>query len=186
MKRYTLVKLLPPRWVAGLLAAAATVTTVQAAGPALQGQITLRPLTPQDIKDYSLTGAQGASGLTTVGKGQPAYLEVLVNNALTNSDITNVTWTLTSKPDFSTATLAPSPLGTNVPTYKMADRYNNSGAAVYKVAQYNGEAVRKLLLPDVTGPYTVTVTIQTKYSGNTNLTQNITGSTYVGVATCEL
>lgn len=191
MKRITSIKRVTAGWTAVLLAAVVTATTVQAAAPALQGQVTLRPLTPQDIKDYTLTGAQGASGLTTVGVGQPAYLEVLVNNAVTNSDITNVSWVLTAKPAASAAALTASPLGTNVPTYKMADRFNNSGAAVYKVPQVAGNpgptlAGRTLLVPDVTGLYTVTVTVQTASSGSTNLIQNITASTYMGVQTCEL
>jgi len=166
--------------IAFVLMAVVTATAVRAAGPALQGQVTLRPLTPQDIKDYALINAQGASGLSTVGVGQPAYLEVLVNNAVTNSDITNIVWTLSSRPGGSAATLAASPLGTNVPTFKMADRFNPSGAPVYKVAG------RTLLRPDVTGQYTVTVAIQTASSGSTNLTQRITAATYMGVNTCAL
>jgi hypothetical protein len=188
IRRLTPIRMVAACCTAVLLAAVVTATSVQAAAPALQAQLTLRPLTPQDIKDYALTnvpGIQGASGLSTVGKGQPAYLEVLVNNAVTNSDITNVTWVLTVSPGGSAA-LDPSPLGTNVPTYKMADRYNNSGAAVYKVPQWGGEPVRKLLRPDVTGLYTVTVTVQTKSSGSTNLTQNITASTYMGIGSCKL
>jgi len=169
----------------GILAliSAGFATSVQAAGPALQGQVTLRPLTPSEIKDYALTNVpniQGASGLSTVGIGQPAYLEVLVNNAVTNSDITNISWVLTTKPVGSVAALVASPLGANVPTYKMADRYNNAGAPVFKVAG------RNLLRPDLTGLYTVTVTVQTASSGSTNLTQNITAGTYMGANTCAL
>jgi Doubled CXXCH motif (Paired_CXXCH_1)/Cytochrome c554 and c-prime len=180
MKIQTSIKRVPACLMAVVLMAIGAAMTVQAAAPALQGQVTLRPLTPSEIKDYALTGAQGASGLSTVGKGQPAYLEALVNNAVTNSDITNIVWTLTVRPAGSAAALAASPLGTNVPTYKMADRYNNSGAAVYKVAG------RTLLRPDVTGLYTVTVSIRSASSGSTNLTQNITAGTYVGVNTCAL
>ncbi len=175
--------------MAVFLMAVCAVTTARAAAPALQGQVTLRPLTPQELKDPSLTGLQGASGLSTVGVGQPAYLEALVNNAVTNSDITNIVWTLTVRPVGSAAALAASPLGTNVPTYKMADRFNNSGAAVYKVPQVAGNpgptlAGRTLLRPDVTGLYTVTVAIQTASSGSTNLTQNISAGTYMGINTC--
>lgn len=154
----------------------------QGAGPALQGQIKLRPLTPTEISIYALTNAQGASGLTTIGVGQPAYLEALVNNALPNADITNVTWVLTTKPVGSTAVLSASPLGTNIPTFKMADRFNSTGGAVYKVAGTSG---RTMLLPDLTGQYTVTVTIRTRNSGNTNLTQTITASTYMGINACS-
>ena len=117
------IKTVPTCLTAVMLMAVCAVTTARAAGPALQGQVTLRPLTPQDIKDYALTNVpniQGASGLNAVGVGQPAYLEALVNgskttivttnivigvstNVTTNvflyglpdADITNVTWSLT-------------------------------------------------------------------------------------------
>jgi hypothetical protein len=186
MKMNPAMKTMTRCLMAVTLTAVCAVTTAHAAAPALQGQITLRPLTPQDIKDYALTnvpGIQGASGLNTVGVSQPAYLEVLVNNAVTNSDITNITWTLTVKPIGSAATLTASPLGTNVPTFKMADRFNNSGAAVYKVP---GIAARTMLRPDVVGQYMVTVSIKTASSGSTNLSQNITAGTYMGVNTCAL
>jgi hypothetical protein len=163
----------------GLMVVGAAIP-VMAAAPALQGQVTLRPLTPQNIADYALANAQGASGLSTVGVGQPAYLEVLVNNAIPNADITNVTWVLSGKPFGSSAALATSPLGANVPTYRMADRFNDLGVPVYKVAG------RTQLRPDVRGEYTVTVSIQTASSGNTNLTQNITAGNYMGVNTCAL
>ena len=38
-----------------LLTAAGTTIPAHAAAPALNGQITLRPLTPQENKDYALT-----------------------------------------------------------------------------------------------------------------------------------
>jgi len=166
-----------------LLMTVVTVTTVRAAAPALQGQMTLRPLTPTEKITYGLTSAQGASGLTTVGVGQPAYLEALVNNAVPNADITNVTWVLTAKPSGSAAALEVSPLGPNVPTFKVADRINQAGAPVFKVA---GAAGRTMLRPDVTGQYTVTATIRTASSGSTNLSQTITAGTYVGINTCAL
>lgn len=159
-------------WMVVALLAAGAATTMRAA-PALNGQVTLRPLTPQDIKDYSLTGLQGASGLSAVGVGQPAYLEALVNIAIAPSNITSVTWVLTNKPIGSVATLASSPLGTNVPTFKMADRLTLQVAG------------RKLLRPDVAGQYTVVATIVTAGgSGTTNLTQNISCGTYLGVQVC--
>jgi hypothetical protein len=164
----------------GILAMTFT-TAAWAAAPPLQGQITLRPLTPQEIYDYGLTGVQGASGLTTTPVGQPVYLEVLVNNAVPNADITNVTWTLTARPVGSAAALEASPLGANVPTYKIADRINQSGAPVFKVAG------RTMLHPDIVGSYTVSASISTASSGNTNLTQRITASSYLGVnASCVL
>src|SRR6266496_2139007 len=180
MNMKTAIRTVPTCLTAVMLMAVCAVTTARAAAPALQGQVTLRPLSPQDIKDYSLTGAQGASGLSTVPIGQPAYLETLVNNAVPNADITNIVWTLTVRPAGSAAALATSPLGTNLPTYKIADRINQSGAPVYKVAG------RTMLVPDVTGQYTVTVAIQTASSGSTNLTQNITAGTFMWINTCAL
>src|SRR5678815_5897319 len=59
----------------------------------LQGSIALRPLTPQEKKDYSLPNAQGASGLDTIGVGQPAYLEALVNKAIPAGGVTTVSYT---------------------------------------------------------------------------------------------
>src|SRR5204863_8237699 len=115
-----------------------------------------------------------------VGEGQRAYLEGLVNNAVPNADIPNVTWVLTGRPVGSTAALASSPLGSNIPTFKMADRINQSGAPVFKVAG------RTMLRGDVAGQYTVNVTIKTASSGSTNLTQKLTVGTYLGVETCAL
>lgn len=159
-------------WMVFALLTAGAATPMWAA-PALNGQVTLRPLTPQDIKDYSLTGLQGASGLSAVGVGQPAYLEALVNIGIAPSNITSVTWVLTNKPIGSVAALASSPLGTNVPTFKMADRLTLQVAG------------RALLRPDVAGQYTVVATIVTAGgSGTTNLTQNISGGTYLGVQVC--
>ena len=166
--------------VVGIFAMIST-TSAWAAAPALQGQITLRPLTPQEIYDYGLVGVQGASGLTTTPLGQPVYVEVLVANAVPNADITNVTFTLTSRPAGSSAALEPSPLGPNVPTYKIADRIDQNGAPVFKVAG------RTMLRPDILGSYTVSASIRTGASGNTNLTQRITASSYLGVdASCVL
>ena len=181
MKTNASINKMPTCLMAVVLMAIGTTTTALAAAPALQGQVTLRPLTPSEIKDYSLTGLQGASGLTAVGVGQPAYLEALVNAAIAPSNIVSVTWVLTSKPIGSAAALASSPLGANIPTYKMADRYNQAGAPVFQLAG------RTLLRPDITGQYTVTVTIVTAGgSGTTNLTQNITAGTYLGADTCAL
>ncbi len=174
MKIKPAIKKAPTCLVAVVLMAVGAATKVGAAAPALQGQIAVRPLTPQDIKDYKLTGLQGASGLSTVGLGQPAYLEALVNIAIAPSNIVGVTWVLTNKPPGSAAELTASPLGTDVPTYKMADRLTTQVAG------------RTLLRPDVAGQYTVVATIDTTGSGTTNLTQNITAGTYMGINTCAL
>jgi hypothetical protein len=181
MKLVTSIQRTTTSLAAAALMAAGAMIPMTATAQALQGSVNLRPLTPQEIKDYSLTGTQGASGLSAVGVGQPAYLDALVNAAIAPSNILSVTFVLTNKPIGSMAELAPSPLGTNVPTYKMADRYNNSGAKVYQVAG------RTMLRPDVTGQYTVAINIVCAgTSGSTNLTQVITAGTYLGVRTCAL
>src|SRR5262245_10135366 len=168
------------RIMAAVLMTVLSASTIQAAGPPLQGQVVLRPLTVQEIEDYALINVQSASGLSTIGVGQPAYLELLVNYAVTNSDITNLVWTLSSRPSESAAVLMPSPLGTNVPTFKVADRSSSSGTPFAKVAG------RIMLRPDTNGQYAVSVAIQTGTSGSTNITQRITAGTYMGVNTCAL
>jgi hypothetical protein len=139
----------------------------------LEPRITLRPLTPQEIKDYALTGIQGASGLSTIGLGQPAYLEALVNSAVPATDIVSVSWAITTQPVGSVAALKDSPLGSSVPTYKMSDRESSQVAG------------RTVLSPDLPGQYTVTATITTT-GGTTNVSQAITAGTYLGVGTCAL
>lgn len=163
--------------IAGFLASAALVLGAASAGaaaPALQGRLDLRPLTPGDIKAYGLTNFQGASGLTTIGVGQPAYLEAEVNIAVPTSDITNVTWTLTSAPIGSSAVITNSPLGANVPIYEPSDR------VAFKLAG------RAYLRPDMRGQYVVTVTIATGASGTTNVSQTINAGVYMGLNTCSL
>lgn len=153
---------------------AATALLQHANAAALNGVLTLRPLTPQEVKDYSLGTAQTASGLKTVAINQSVYLDALINAAVTNTDVPVVTWTLTNTPTGSTAALTSSPLGTNVPTFNMADR------ASLKVAG------RQMFKPDLVGQYTVKVTIATTTSGSTNLTLTITAGTYLGAETCAL
>jgi len=185
MKSPTSLKRVPTCLTALALTAAWLSSTASVSAQALNAQISLRPLTPSEKKTYSLTTAQGASGLNTIGIGQPAYLEVLVANAVKDANITNITWTLTATPSFSSAALAPSPLGTNVPPYKMADRFNQSGSPVYKVAA--GSAGRTMLMPDLEGQYTVKVTIgYVQSNAPVSLTQNITASSYAGIGTCVL
>ena len=163
-----------------LMTAGNVTIAFAAAPPALQGQVTLRPLTPSEISLYGLPASSETSGgLSAVGVGQPAYLDALVNVAIAPSNILSVTWTLTNKPVGSAAVMQPSPLGTNVPPYNMADRYNQKGAPVYQVAG------RALLRPDVTGQYTVLATITTTTSGTTNLAQNISAGVYLGIQVCE-
>jgi hypothetical protein len=149
--------------------------TATVAGAPLQGRLAVRPLTPQDIKDYALpAGTQVASGMSTVGLGVPVHLEAWVNLAIAPADIVGVSWALTGKPLGSTATLQTSPLGANVPISSPTDRL---------IAQVAG---RTLLRPDVAGQYTIEATINTTSSGTTNLTQKVTAGTYMGVNTCAL
>jgi len=150
------------------------------AATALQGHLNLRSLTPGEITSYGLTNFQKSAGLHTIGVGEPAYLELLVNAAIPASQITNITWTLSGAPLGSAAALAADPLGTNVPTYKISDRIDQAGNPVYQVAG------RTFLRPDMEGQFTVTAMIQTTGSGSTNLTQTITAATYMGLETCQL
>jgi hypothetical protein len=179
MKVQTLIKI-----AAITLMAAGAGTAAHAATAALSGQINLRPITPQDIKDYGLTnGVQGSAGLPTVGLGQPAYLEALVGSA-TNvwPFITNVTWTLASQPVGSQAALQDSPLGSNVPTFRPRERTDLQVVS------------RKLLRPDLAGQYVVAIqldsAVKLTFNGTTNttfiMTTNITAGTYLGIKTCML
>ena len=164
---------------------AAVLTAMAAANNAnaqtnLQAQMVARPLTPGDVTAYGLPASTEVSGgLFNVPVGEPAYLEIEVSSNFPAANIVSVTWAITNKPVGSLAALQPSPLGTNVPIYEPSDRL------VYQVAG------RKLLRPDMAGSpitaehYTVVATITTT-TGTTNVAQNITASTYVGVNTCTL
>ena len=99
-----------------LMTLVAAITASAASPPTLTGQLVLRPLTPGDVTNYKLPSTiENSGGLTTVGIGTPVYLEAEVNIAIPASNIISVTWTLTNTPQFSTAALASSPLGMNVP-----------------------------------------------------------------------
>lgn len=139
----------------------------------LQPKIAARPLTGDEVTAYKLpAGTQLSAGLTTVGIGQPVYLEAQVNLAFAASDIVNVTWELTRQPATSKVLLEDSPLGTGVPLYEPSDRL------VAKVAG------RTLLRPDVTGLYTVTARIATTTAGTVSLGSTIIAGTYVGSSAC--
>ena len=113
----------------------------------LQGKLGLRALTRDDITLYKLPATtQVSAGLSTVGLGQPAYLEALVDKAIKGSDTANVTWELT-RPSRSRAELVDGPLAKDVPSSQPSEN---------EVSQVVG---RKLLRPDVVGQYTVTATI---------------------------
>ena len=160
------------------------LTVAQAAAPALNGSLTLRPLTVTEINTYGFTNppAQFSGGLSTVALGEPVYVDAMVNAAIAPSNIVSVTWWLTNKPSGSAASLLPVFLGTNVPLYNTSDRYTGEKASpAYQLAGTTGRAFFR---PDVVGPYTVNATITTVGSGSTNLAIKITGATYLGVQTC--
>jgi nitrate reductase cytochrome c-type subunit len=170
--------------MAAILAFAGTVATINAAPPALNGQVEQRPLTPNEISQYGLTNAQFSAGINNVGVGEPVYLDALVNNSIAPSNIVGVVWSLptTNKPLGSAAVLLNSPLGANVPLYNPADRFipNNTqaGALVFQLAG------RTFFRPDVVGQYTVLATITTVGSGTTNIAVTITAATYLGISAC--
>lgn len=130
----------------GTIALVSISLATHAQSVALQGQLMVRPLTPQEVKDYSLTGTQTASGLNTVAIGQPAYIDALINRNVPSSNTVEVTWSLTA-PAGSAAVLTNSPFGSNVPPYKMADRLTTKVGG------------RTMLRPDIAGQYTITASI---------------------------
>ena len=149
-----------------------------AAAPALNGQLVLRPLTPGDKTVYNLPSSMEVSGgLTTVGIGTAVYPEVEVNSAIAPSSIVSVTWSLTNNAGSQVA-LTSSPLGTNVPVYNVNDRGS------YQVVD------RKLLRPDLVGQYTLVATIIYSPTNNVfatnSVTQTINAATYMGINTCAL
>ncbi len=168
-------------FAAAALTLLGSLSAVRAAAPALQGSLTLRPLTPEEIKVYGLTNAQFSAGLNTVALGEPVYVDAMVNAAIAPSDIVGVTWSLTP-PGGSAATLLPVFMGTNVPLYNVGDRI--TGGSSKPLFQLAGQTGRAFFRPDVVGSYTVNATITTANSGSTNLAINITGATYLGVQTC--
>jgi len=166
--------------------------TVNAAATALNGQLTLRPLTPTEIAKYGLTNAQFSAGIGTIALGEPVYLDAMVAAAIAPSNIIGVTWSLpsTNKPLGSLAALTNSPLGTNVPLFKTGDRVTGGASGI--PTPYLQLAGRTFFRPDAVGQYTVLAKITTTggLGGTniapvtTNLTITITASTYYGVNTC--
>src|ERR1019366_1758382 len=174
-----------PYWkMSACLAAAAltligSVSAVRAA--ALNGSVTLRPLTPGEISSYHLTNppAQISAGLSTVAIGEPVYVDAMVNAAIAPSNIVGVPWSLTNRPPGSMAALSAGLLGTNVPLYKTGDRI--TGGASGTPSLLYQLAGRTFFRPDVVGQYTVNATITTVGSGSTNVSTKITGATYLGI-----
>ncbi len=155
-----------------------SASAVRAAAPALNPAVTLRPLTQTEIAEYGLTGAQFSGGLSTVGLGEPVYLDAMLNAAIAPSNIVSVQWSLT-KPSGSSSSFLPVIFGSNVPIYNTADRINGqSSTPVYQLAG------RAFFRPDVVGQYTVTATIGAVGSGTNTVTINVTGATYLGLQTC--
>jgi hypothetical protein len=162
----------PTGLLAGMVLAAVVVTTA-IAQTGLQGQLSIRPLSRDDIAASSLPATTELSGgLATVGIGAPVYLEALVTNSIDASDITGVTWAISSKPGTSAAVLTDGPLSNDVLIYEPSDRL---------ILQVAG---RKLLRPDVAGQYKVTATVATASNGTATWTQTITAGTYMGYKTC--
>lgn len=163
------------RRIGWALVALFLVSAALSAQTSLNAQLSLRPVTRDDISAFKLASTtQVSAGVSTIGLGQPAYLEVLVNKDIPASQIAGVTWTLTAKPASSQAVLADSPLGNNVLPYEPSDQ---------TVLQVAG---RKLLKPDVVGKYTVTATVTTVSAGSATLKVDITGGTYLGAKTCSV
>jgi len=163
----------PTRLVGVVLLTVAAAATAIAQTP-LTGKLAIRPLTRDEISAYKLPSTlQVSAGLTTVGLGEPVYLEAQVNSAIAAKDILSVTWTLVSTPNGSKAALQTSPLGANVPVFEPSDR---------QVLQVAG---RDLLVPDVVGPYIVTAHIATASAGSADVGQTIIAATYVGLNACS-
>jgi hypothetical protein len=165
-----------PRALAGLLAVAllaVAATTTLSAQTTMAPRLVVRALTNGDIANYNLPSTtQISGGLETVGLGEPLYLEVQVDIGIPAQQIAGVIWSITDKPSGSTATLASSPLGSNVPIAEPSDRL------VYQVAG------RQLLRPDVHGLYVVSATVTAGSSGTTTLAQTFIAGTYVGISAC--
>jgi cytochrome c1 len=150
-------------------------TTIANAQTTLQTHLIARPLTPGEISTYKLPSTTETSpGLTTVGVGQPAYLEAQVPLTVAASDITGVTWQLTMKPAGSAATIGNSPLGANIPVYEPSDRLTLQMAG------------RALLRPDVPGEYVVNVTVSTQTAGTASVAQTFIASDYAGIQACTV
>ena len=165
-----------PGALAGLAAAAlmaVAATTTMSAQTLQAPRLVVRALTNGDIANYKLAStSQVSGGLETVALGEPWYLEVQVDISIPAKQIVPVSWTLTTKPSGSSATLVASPLGSNVPIAEPSDRL------IYQVAG------RQLLRPDVHGVYVVTAVVTAGSSGAATLAQTFIAGTYVGAAAC--
>lgn len=149
------------------LFAAGAFPAKAATAPAAANRLSIRGLSTQDVKDYSLGTAQCASGLSTVGVGQAVYLETLIPLTTPAASIVGVEFSLANKPVGSAAALQTSPLGENVPVGAPTDRL------AFRIGG------RTMLRPDVEGTYTVNA-IVTSTNGVSTLTKNITAGRFLG------
>jgi len=155
-----------------VLVTVVAVTAVNAQ-TSLQGRIVLRSISNDDISTYKLpSDTQRSGGLSTVGLGQPAYLEALVDIGIPASSISGVSWAITAKPDRSAAALVDGPIGLDVPAGAPSDR------TVSRVAG------RAMLRPDVVGRYEVTAIISATSGATATAKMSITAATYVGISAC--
>lgn len=138
-----------------------------------KAKVAVRAVTRDDIAAYKLPSTtQTSAGLSTVGLGQPAHLEILIDKSVNPAEIVSASLVITRKPDGSNATIAESPFAAEVPTYEPADR------AGYQIAG------RYLLRPDTAGFYMLTAEVRTKTLGTISMPFTITGATYVGSSKC--
>ena len=100
-----------------------------ATAAALTGQLTLRPLTPQETKDYSLTGSPNRQWFENRGHRQPAYLDALIGRR-------RPARTFRCSPDVDQCAcrfgrrITNSPLGTNVPPPAVGSEFAQGGGRV--------------------------------------------------------
>ncbi|MBI4910518.1 MAG: hypothetical protein HY820_43295 [Acidobacteria bacterium] len=140
----------------------------------LTGQMSLRPMTNDDITNHKLPATtQKSGGLSTVGIGQPVYMDALVAVTTPAANIASVTWAITAKPTGATAAIVDSPFAATVPPYEPGDREAFTVAA------------RKMFKPDVEGQYTITATITAGNGEKLVETVDITAATYVGIKSCS-
>jgi hypothetical protein len=155
-----------------LVVAAMTTLTAQTT---LAPRLVPRAVTAGDVSNttYGLPSTtEYSSGLTTVAIGEPVYMEVQVDATIPANNIAGVTWTITSAPAGSKATLVDSPLNSKVPILEPSDRL------IYQVAG------RKVLRADVVGPYVISAMVTAGSSGTTTVAQTFVAGTYVGIAAC--
>src|SRR5215469_9776127 len=163
-----------PTGILAIVLFAMAATTMANAQTSFQSYLIARPLTPGEITNFKLPSTtETSSGNTTIGVGQPAYLEAQTDTSIAASAITGVTWQLTTKPPSSKAVIGNTPLPATLPIYEPADR---------SVLQVAGRA---LLRPDVTGEYVVTAIIATS-AGSATVAQTFIASNYVGINACTV